>query len=253
MRLRILSDIHLELTKNGSKWIRNLVPSTPSTDILILAGDIGNPLSKLYHQFIATIAPYYQAVIIVAGNHEYYQNELNPRNNQIKRYGLTIDQIDEELRKLSAKYPNVHTLQKDELVIQNLRFLGTTLWTNPDPEFDDLINDYVYIRDFDSETRKILHHDHKTWLMEKLSEPSPYRTIVITHHLPSDQLLSASTKCDTLYYSHLEALIEQSDYWICGHSHGYLDITIGNCRCIKNAIGYPSENLGCNKFFTLEI
>lgn len=251
MKLRILSDIHLEFTKNGIKWINQLIPTTVTNNILILAGDIGNPTSKLYKQFIATIAPLYYKVILISGNHEMYQNTLNHRNGEIKRYGLTMEQIDNTLYELTKNYDNVHYLQKDEVIIDNIRFLGCTLWT--DPTSDRSINDYVYIRDFDSTIRKQLYNDHKTWLTNKLSEPTTLRTIVITHHLPSEQLLSVHSKHDCFYYTDLEELINKVDYWICGHSHGFCDVMIGSCRCLKNAVGYPSENLGCNKFFSIDI
>lgn len=250
MRYRIISDIHLEFTKNGAKWIHKLIPSTKSDDILILAGDIGNPCSKLYKLFISTIAPYYRNVIIIAGNHEFYQHALNPLNNQIKRYGITMMEVDETLRRLANLYPNVHFLQKDELIIDKVRFLGCTLWTHP--LSDRLINDYVYIRDFNHEQRLCLFEDHKTWLTQKLSEKTPFKTVVITHHLPTAQLLSGRSDKDDFYFSDLESLLPSANYWICGHSHGHCDLMVNNCHCIKNAIGYPSENLGCNIFFMID-
>lgn len=252
MRIRILSDIHLECARNGMKAIIKLIPSHKTNDILILAGDIGYPTSKLYPKFIQTIAPYYSHVIIVAGNHEYYQRKF--KNGSIKSYGLSINDIDITIKNIAENLPNVHFLQKDELIIDNIRFLGCTLWTSPDPLLTYLMNDYTCINDLDFRTVQSLHDDHTSWLTQKLSEAHACSsTIVITHHAPSSQLLEQHAITSCFYYDNLESMMDKVDYWVCGHVHGFKDIHIQSCRCIKNAVGYPVQNLGCNSFYTIEI
>lgn len=68
-----MSDIHIELSKTPDKYINRFIPSQSSDDVLILAGDIGNPTSKIYKLFLTEISKYYAKVFIIAGNHEYYQ------------------------------------------------------------------------------------------------------------------------------------------------------------------------------------
>lgn len=71
--------------------ISNMAIPSAEADAVILAGDI------------------------VAGNHEFYGKERNS--------------IIQELR-LAAKDTGVHFLDNDEVMINHVRFLGTTLWTD---------------------------------------------------------------------------------------------------------------------------
>lgn len=72
MKLRVLSDIHLEFYEYEHEFIYKFMPDC----VLILAGDIGDPTSSLYKRFVTEISKFYERVIIIAGNHEYYQKYI---------------------------------------------------------------------------------------------------------------------------------------------------------------------------------
>jgi len=189
-----MSDIHLEYSKNGPKYINKLKPDCKKDEILVLAGDIGNPTTNLYKLFIQTMSKFYEHIVIVSGNHEYYQNKYNKYGSNLKKIGSSMESIDQMLYEIANNYDNVHYLQKNELIIDDVRFLGCTMWTNPNPSLTDEMNDYFIIPDMTAKLCKELHEDHKAWLKEKLKNNAQFKkNIVITHHCPSILLLEKST------------------------------------------------------------
>ncbi len=76
----------------------------------MLAGDIDRP-----GEAIAWAAGLAKPAIYVPGNHEFYGSSI----------GATL----RDLRALSAG-TNVRVLDDDELVVDGVRFLGSTLWTD---------------------------------------------------------------------------------------------------------------------------
>lgn len=71
--------------------------------------------------------------------------------------------------------------------------------------------------------------------------------IVVTHHVPSFQMLSPEfigSRANGAFTVELSEYIEQSgiDYWVYGHSHRNMDVTIGRTECICNQLGYVFAN-----------
>lgn len=135
----------------------------------------------------------------------------------IKSYGLCIKHIDDCIRAIAASEANVYFLQEDAVIIDDIRFLGCTLWTNSDQELTELMNDYIFIRDMTVDVCRKLYHNHVSWLTGELNK-SYSKTVVITHHLPSAQSLSYNGRTDCFYYDDFEHLLDKVDYWICGHA-----------------------------------
>ena len=102
MKIQSVSDLHL-----GAADFE--LPRCDA-DLVILAGDIGRP-----HRAVQWATTLGKPVLYVAGNHEFY--------------GSSIDSTIAELRRLSLG-TNVRFLEKDQAVVQGVRFLGTTLWTD---------------------------------------------------------------------------------------------------------------------------
>lgn len=258
MKLRLLSDIHLELANNGLKYMKRFIPITPTpNDVLLLAGDIGNPAGNLYKLFITEMSKHYAKVFIVTGNHEYYQSYQRARSDDfsglgvtyIKGYRHSMEQIDNMIATFTATLPNVHFLQRTSIIHNRVRFMGCTLWTPSDYKLSDQMNDYNCIKDMTTEKCREIHLGDVSWLTEQLAEiSSDYdATVVMTHHLPSYQLLADKYIGDPLnvfYANTLEKLVEQADIWVCGHSHTAKHITIGKCECYLNPTGYIGEHSG---------
>lgn len=257
MRLRIFSDIHLELAGTGStsgcKYMRKFIPNQPCLDtVLMLAGDIGNPTSKLYQKFIREVAPYYAKVFIVTGNHEYYQKSqrvLDHEQNCLVHRMYSMDEVDAELTRFAATLPNVHFLQRTSVIYNRVRFVGCTLWSVADRTLTSTMNDYRSIRDFTADRCTTLNRQDAAWLQEQLSSISTDYdyTVVMTHHLPSYKLLHPDYDGDptnVFYASHCDHLIDQADIWICGHSHIPMRRKLGRCWCYRNPVGYQIETTG---------
>lgn len=102
MKLHILSDLHLGF---GA-----MERPLNDADVVILAGDISRP-----REAVAWAIRFERPVLYVLGNHEFY--------------GSSIEAARREARALCRGSP-VHLLDDDEIVIDGVRFLGTTLWTD---------------------------------------------------------------------------------------------------------------------------
>jgi Icc-related predicted phosphoesterase len=258
MRLLVLSDLHLELWREHAPHI-DVVLSRP--DVVVLAGDIDKGGRAV--MWAAATFPGLP-VIYVAGNHEYY--------------GSTLEDTENEIREACLQHMNVHYLNCDEIVINNVRFLGATLWTDfklfgDDTRFSAMIdsraamNDYKRIRR-KSDYRKIhpsdtahLHAQHRSWLNKKLSEPFGGPTVVVSHMAPSMQSVAPEYEADPVsaaYASRLDALVDKCALWVHGHMHARFDYPIGKGRVICNPLGYPkkdgaAENPDFDPHFIVEI
>lgn len=235
MKLHILSDLHIEFEPFS--------PLVTNADVIILAGDIhigrkGVDWAK--HYFIE------RPVIYVLGNHEYYK----------KAFPKHIDDL-----KGAVKGTNIHILENDSLIINDIKFLGCTLWTDfslfGEPkiagyEATQIMTDYRKIR-VSPEYRKlrsidtaIIHNRSLRWLGEQLLNNQSQKIVVITHHAPSKRSVPSGEQDNILsaaYASNLDKFVEESSaaLWIHGHIHCQQDYWLGNTRIICNPRGYPDE------------
>jgi predicted phosphodiesterase len=249
MKLHILSDIHLEFSAFEA--------IATDADVVVLAGDIG----KKSHGIIwAREAFPDKEIIYVPGNHEFYG----------------ADRVETlALMQIAADQCKVHLLDNEEIIIDGVRFLGCTLWTDfllfgaakkstAMSDGQNCLNDFRVIREGKkpfSPVRSIeLHEQVLAWLKAKLNVPYAEQTVVVTHHLPSklsvverfkDQMLSAC------FASELDYLLGKMDLWIHGHTHSNLDYEANGTRVICNPRGYVTyrgiENFDFNPALVLEL
>jgi len=234
VKLHIVSDLHLE---HDPDW---RLPATEA-DVLILAGDIAPGLRGM-----GAFYKYGKPVLYVPGNHEYYGENLP---------GLAA------AMRLYAKPAGISVLDNDEVVIDGVRFLGTTLWTDfelygeprRDQAFayaDKHLNDYITIRNgsggwFTARQSAELHARAATWLAGKLDEPFPGTTVVITHHAPHPNSAHKRYNGHLLngaFVSDLTRLMGKAALWIHGHTHDSFDYAVAGTRVIANPKGYVNEN-----------
>lgn len=102
MKLQIYSDLHSEFARFD--------PAPSDADVVILAGDI-----DLKSRGVKWANETFQCpVIYVCGNHEYYGGH-----------------IDHTLRKMKeAALPHVHVLENEVMVMDQIGFLVTIVWTD---------------------------------------------------------------------------------------------------------------------------
>ncbi|MDB5999427.1 MAG: metallophosphoesterase [Rhizobacter sp.] len=245
MKLNILSDLHLSV--GGLAKPRN------DADVVILAGDIARPAHA-----IEWALGFDKPVIVVAGNHEYY--------------GGSIDGISEELKRLSAG-THVHVLDADELVIDGVRFLGATLWTDfklfdseeatalAKAQAQQMIRDFSRIRTreasaamFTPDDSIALFERHAAWLDQKLGVPHAGPTVVITHHAPTRHSIHprfAGSPINACFVSDAQALLgeRRAQLWIHGHTHDSFDYVANGTRVVCNPRGYAKDGVNENAFF----
>ena len=244
MKLNVLSDLHLTLGVLA-------IPENDA-DVVILAGDLARP-----KEAIAWASGFAKPVLYVPGNHEFY--------------GGTIAGTVAELKRLCAG-TCIQVLDNDEAFIENVRFLGTTLWTDfmlfgegekrleAMREGQRLMRDFSRVRigeaPFTPEASAALFAQHAAWLGRKLAEPHAGSTVVITHHAPSrgsihprfaDSLLSAC------FVSDAERLVGRSRarLWIHGHTHDSFDYFVEGTRVLCNPRGYVKDAANENPLFDL--
>lgn len=253
MRIRLISDIHLELSKSPDKLLKKFIPVLPNAaEVLIIAGDLGNPFKIMYKIFLQQISKYYKLVLLVAGNHEYYQKSKRIRTaNEDSPLVVreTMLDVEQQIRNVISDLDNVHFLNRDTFEYSGIRFLGCTLWTQSDSDAPLLMNDYSQINNFTPDLCNLLHEKDKNWLEESLSS-SNLPTVVITHHLPSYDIIDekyhvpSAMRYNKYFASDLHYLLEKVDVWCCGHSHTMVQREIHGCRCFLNPHGYTREHSG---------
>ncbi len=235
MRLRILSDLHVEFAPCDLPQVE--------ADAVILAGDIHPGLKSL--DWIVKAFPN-EPVFFVPGNHEYYGHALPKLTNDLRA---------------KAAGSKVQVMDNDEVILHGVRFLGATLWTdfklhgNPahsGAHAAEKMTDYRRIRVSPRYSRlkgldtARLHAGSIQWLQEKFSQNSLTPTVVITHHAPSERSLRPDFLNDELspaYASHLDDFVASSGatLWIHGHTHIATDYRLGQTRVLSNQRGYPDD------------
>jgi hypothetical protein len=244
MKLQLLSDLHLETESYEPQ-------PAPGAELLVLAGDIDSTWAG-YQLFAGWPVP----VLVVLGNHEFD--------------GRDIDQALGGLRDLCAGLGFV-LLERETLVVkasdgQNIRFLGTTRWSDFDAlgvtqrdratraaaYFLKLMDSQRHGQPFDAEAVRAEGLLGRAWLQQTLAQPSEGqwdKTVVITHFAPS--LRSADPR-----YGHQpgtasfcngdDDLIPAADLWLHGHLHCRHDYRVprpdvGATRVVCNARGLVSK------------
>lgn len=240
MKLKILSDIHLELYPKNNKIVFD---DTDIDNILILAGDIGNPSKKIFYNFIEKCSKSFYLVIFVKGNHEIYGN--------------SIENTEKNIIDIVKKFKNVVYLEKSfhDIPNTNYRILGTTLWSDLNYkhkyEISESLNDFYQIKNFDFYTYKNEYSKSLEFLTKEIeNNKSINKTlIIITHHAPliegTSNPIYKESNINSCFSSDLSELITKNTksikYWIFGHTHWSSRIKLCDTEIISNCKGYNSE------------
>lgn len=250
MKIQIVSDIHLDHMNDLDDLDFEKIIK-PSAEYLAIAGDIGftdfpeTDIAFNLLRFMKFCSTSFARVFIVLGNHDYYNGS-----------GTDMDTQRDLIKSALAAYSNVHVLERARFDIDSDHvILGATLWSNiSDYHTAYMIHDFNYI--YGKTHQKInmndtneIHEKTVEWLDKSIkeirAENENAHIIVLTHHVPSYQLLSpdyAGLDCTDAYASNLEYLMHRVNYWICGHSHFSITQIINGCVCVSNPKGYPGEN-----------
>ena len=239
MKIQLLSDLHLEHSHRHPPFV---LPATDA-DVVVLAGDIDNGTRAI--DWAEETFPD-QAVLYVPGNHEYYEADLKAASLALKAR--------------ARRSANVRLLDNDELAIDGVRFLGSTLWTDFALLGQEKMNQAIaeslkYVVDF----RKIrmgddfltpqqtvgLHRDAIAFLQAGLEKPFAGKTVVITHHAPHPNSVHprwTGSFVNPAFVSDLTRLMGKSALWFHGHTHDSFDFAVRGTRVLANPMGYRTSN-----------
>lgn len=241
MLIREISDIHLEISPY-------YVPPMQGDEdtVMILSGDIctAHSLNDTVYQFFDSLKKF-KAVVYIPGNHEYYREHIDKADLKIKEW-LKIN-----------NFNNVHYLNMNSIIIDDVAFVGATLWTDinkGDPlskiQVENGLNDYRVIRAAGYQKLRgndtiCKHMLHKSYLFDEIQRlrPEVRRTVAVTHHAPSEMSVHPRFKGNVLnaaYFSNLEdeVMDKGADYHFHGHMHDNFQYMIGATKVICNPRGY---------------
>lgn len=268
MKIQLLSDLHLEAHPH-------FVPEpAPGADVLVLAGDIGSYQEggQLGDEDfgLARFSPLPQwgawptPVLFVPGNHEYDAQDFDEAHQRLRR---TCDKL------------GIAWLERETLVLKQVRFVGTTLWSDfdalADHEQTDSLTRRLQLRDkafraanfylrktggtrsgeaFLAEPMRAQALACQEWLQAVLSTPFAGTTVAVTHFAPS--LRSADPRYGLVpgtagFCNALDHLLPHAQLWLHGHLHAPSDYTVRGtdpstqkswqCRVVANPLGYARK------------
>lgn len=269
MKLRILSDLHLEFIGMGIE--------AAGEDILLLSGDIGIHTQGM--DWAQRVAKHLDIpVLMIAGNHEFYRNPRYPHHTWESTL-LDLREAADHLDKIEKG--KVTFFENGYADYEGVRFIGASLWTDmklfgDDPIVPHLVgqamNDYHVIHSevsdqmlqpFQSMQR---HAESRKFITNQLQVAADGydgftgKCVVMTHHTPTSLSVPDKYKNDRIsagYSSRLEPLIEQYKpvVWCHGHTHDSYDYMLYDTRIICNPRGYaeidPNEEFEVNKLVAI--
>ncbi len=277
MKIKLVSDLHLEFSDINIK-------NDEGCDLLILSGDImiaedlhkhpepdvpyspaiiktlgsRQAAAQRYRDFLKRCSFQFPHVIYVAGNHEFYHG----------RWMASIQHLRDEC----ARLPNVYFLENDVKIINDITFIGCTLWTDMnrgDPltlhAIGSMMNDYQIVRNDEQGFTRLRpahtvsrHRQSLDYIRAVVAEQHDKKFAVVGHHAPSKLSTHEQYKDEFLmngaYSSDLSDFIidrPQIKLWTHGHTHHPFDYILGETRIVCNPRGYegyePDSGWDINK------
>lgn len=283
MKIQLASDVHLEF---GPISLDN-----HGADVLVLSGDICVAADLLksdqdglidrfdrsskIHTFFQECCSRFKNVIFIMGNHEHYHGDFAKTYTKLKDHlGYLV---------------NLHILEKESVIIDDVTFLCGTLWTDMNKEdpmtmatIRGVMNDYriiddsrepVHYRDADgnfhtrtgkfSAMGSVVEHKDMLAFIKKTIQANPTgKFVVVGHHAPSKLSTKPQYEKEFLmngaYSSDLSEFIldhPQIKLWTHGHTHSAFDYLIGTTRIVCNPRGYDGheDNTGFDITKVLEV
>ena len=280
MKIKLVSDLHLEFSDIN-------ITNYEGCDVLILSGDImvaedlhnhseesvrvaamieslgrRQETAQRFRDFLKRVSFQFPHVVYVAGNHEFYHG----------RWDQSLITLSNEC----AKFPNVYFLEAGSKKIDDVTFIGGTLWTDMnrgDPltlhSVRDMMNDFTVIKkDLEGYTRlkpydTVVRHKHMLdYIKQIVAERHDEKFVVVGHHSPSKLSTHEQYKDQYLmngaYSSDLSEFIldrPQIKLWTHGHTHHPFDYMIGSTRVVCNPRGYEGyePESGWNPNIVIEV
>lgn len=246
MKIWTVSDLHLD----HAAW---QPPEPPDADVLVVSGDVREGVIPSM-EWLRYESGFKGPIVYVLGNHEFYHSSIERERSLARDYSAVS---------------GIHVLDDSECLIDGVRFVGGTLWTDYDLYSDGDegarsmamytafmgMSDHAAIRtrDFSSEVFEPSHalEQHvrtRDYIESVLRQPHAGPSVVVTHHAPSPGSIALRFTGDALsaaFASDLEPLMlrHRPAAWLHGHVHSSHDYVVGSTRVVCNPRGYGDENV----------
>lgn len=261
MKIAYCSDLHLEF---GDLVLKN----EGKADVLVLAGDIlvaedlhrhdavTSPYAPISHRwinaqryrdFLSRVSGEFNQVVMVAGNHEFYDGDWPGH------FDVLFDEC--------GRYPNITFLERGMVTIGDVSFVGGILWTDMNrgnplslqviqhgmSDFNVIRNNLKGYTKFRPAQAAEYHRDTLEYFRIVLEGKWDHKYVVVSHHAPTsgsihpNYLTGPYSELNGAYYSDLSDWIldrPQIKLWIHGHTHHTWDYMVGTTRVVCNPRGY---------------
>ena len=239
MDIQIVSDLHIEHYSDDIPDPLDYI--TPTSDILLLAGDIGSIYKfNQLKGFLQRVCEHFKIVLYVPGNHEYYM-----RQNHTP---VSFNKLNFMLSNIESEIPNLFLLSRRSVIIGDTCIIGCTLWSDAKISIPRYI---VRVYGMHNDMYDHLHKSDLEYIQDMIEhcKENSLTPVVATHHCPSHMVLpprKAKDRYTSLYVSNLDHLLTEDKVhtWISGHIHHNFDmITPGGTRLVGNQYGKPKDNI----------
>lgn len=247
MKIWIISDLHNE----SQAW---LPASIPEHDVMVVAGDVSNDCFDTVRELHA-LRQTRSKLIFVPGNHDIFSSRL--------------DVFTPFLAGPVFIFP-----AGQSVVIDGVRFVGATLWTDFSIA-DDVYASEAWAARHMPEYQQVLSEDGgRLWpahtrlahamqrdaIKATLSTPHDGPTVVVTHHAPSRRSIKGPVDIpDAAFASDCEYLMRRyrPELWVHGHVHQRCHYWIEDTQVVCNPRGYVTETweeeTGFEEGFVVEV
>ncbi|CCM00741.1 uncharacterized protein FIBRA_02781 [Fibroporia radiculosa] len=264
MRIQIVSDLHLEIERQGSPAGQEFyfydIPV--KAEHLALLGDIGWSIDDRLFDWLRKQLELFKVVYFVSGNHEPYRSSIV---ESVARFQNFADDINSD--QSLGEFIFLNRTRHD--VPAELTILGCTLWAALNPDDLDILSwsltDFRRISSFDPESFTAIHNADLEWLnatISMISQAEPARKIVVfTHHAPT---LSGTgdpkyegQPTNSAFATELTGepcwTTGNVVLWAFGHTHWSCDFERAGVRVYSNQRGYGEGGPGYSADKTIDL
>jgi predicted phosphohydrolase len=245
-QFKLLSDLHLEGFSYHYEWT--------GENVLILAGDIHT--RNRHHELINKV-PQQVQILMVAGNHEYYNSDFNAVNKYLKS--------------LETTYTNFKFLNNESVTIGHVEIFGGCMFTEfglygeNEKWFGDAaarrgINDfYIISKDgvtWTTDDHIAEHNKFRRELKAWIGRTEGRTRMVISHFAPHPATCDpkyGNNSINSYFTENMDEFMGWEGYWLFGHTHSPCDLYVGSTHLIANPKGYRIENESFNPDLRIEI
>ena len=267
-RIFFVTDLHLKISEAAGLAMPFRVPDA---DVCVVAGDVTDRMLTGMEWIAGTVGRR-MPVVMVLGNHDLYGQDMPAARRKAPA---------------RARALGIHLLDDSEALVEGVRFVGGTLWTDfrlfenlQDPvvhtkevcmaavrhrlaDYEEIyaneVTGGIISRTLTPRDTVGYHQRTVAFIDEALARPFDGATVVVTHHAPFPRSIHqrfVNEPSSAAYASDLGWLIEKRapEFWLHGHVHDSFDYDVAGTRVVCNPRGYGTfPNLGFDPSLVLEV